>query len=140
MTGCGGTRMVKYTHYGAQSLSSTVLMNSVSPPPVLVQQSTHYSQDLHWNIPSDRAVQNSLLGYMDFYGWLKYISCFSYMCFSSTFNPKLFFYNGHGSNFDDRELNIFLIHHIQSFIIKLGHSIQDKNNNNGQFIEYQEPV
>ena len=34
-------------------------------PPMIVNQEEKYTQDIHWNLPSDWLVHNTLLGYMD---------------------------------------------------------------------------
>ena len=56
---------------------------------------------------------------------------FSSMCFSSTLNPQVLLYDGHGIHFDYRVLNILQSHHIQTFILKTGHYVHDQSNNNG---------
>ena len=104
-------------------------------PPVVVHQSTHYTQDLHYNIPSDWIVQNSPSGYMDRYGWHKSMSHFASMCFSSPLNTQVLFYDGYDSRFDDRALNILHKHNIQYFILKTGDSVHDHPNDNGPNIK-----
>ena len=34
-------------------------------PPMIVHQAKNYTQDLHWNLPSDWLVHNTLSGYID---------------------------------------------------------------------------
>ena len=36
-----------------------------SMPPMIVHQAANYTQDLHWNLPSDWLVHNMPSGYMD---------------------------------------------------------------------------
>ena len=48
-------------------------MDSVSPPPVVVFQITHYTQDIHYNIPSDQVIHNSPSGYMDILSVVGYL-------------------------------------------------------------------
>ena len=97
----------------------------------MVHQSTHYTQGLHYKIPSDWVVHNSLSGYIDHYGWLKVMSHFSSVYFSSPLNPQSILYHGHGTHFDYGSLNIFWIHYIQYFILKASDSVHDHPNNNG---------
>ena len=104
-------------------------------PPFLVYQRTHYTQDLHYNIPSDWVVRNSPLIYMDPDGWHKSITHFSSMCCSSPLNPRAIFYDGHSRHYDYRVLNILHSHHIQSFILKMCDYLNDQPNNNGPNLE-----
>ena len=100
-------------------------------PPVMIHQITHYSQDIHYSIPSDWLVHNSPLLYMDHYGWLKSMSHLSSMCFSSPLNPQVPLYDGRDIHFDENSLNIICSHHIQSLILKSGVSVQYHPNYNG---------
>ena len=69
---------------------------------------------------------------MDHDGWLKATSYLSSVCCSSTLNIQVLFYDDHVSHFDVRALKIIWIHHIQSFILKVGDSVNDQPNDNGQ--------
>ena len=122
-------------HSYAQRSYSPALMDSVLPSPVVVHQSTHYTQDLHSGIPSDWVVHNSPSGYMGRDGRHKYMAHFPSMCCSSPLHPKVLFYDGHESHFDifdNRSLYIIQRHHIQSFVLNLGDSVHYQPNGNGQ--------
>ena len=56
---------------------------------------------------------------------------FASMCCSYLLNPKLFFYDGHDSQFDDRALDIIRRHNTQYFILKSGDYVHDHKNYNG---------
>ena len=71
-------------------------------PLVLMHQSNHYTQVLHYNIPSDWVSHNLLLVYIDSYRWHKSIAHFSSIHFSNIINTQVIFYDGHDSHFDDR--------------------------------------
>ena len=91
---------------------------------------THYTQDIHCNIPNNWVARNSLSGYMYSDGWHKSMDLFVSICCYSPLNSQVIFYDGHDIYFDDRELNIHWRHHIQSFILKAGDSVHDHPNNN----------
>ena len=69
--------------------------------------------------------------YMDRYGWHKSMAHFPSICCSSPLNTQVIVYDGHGSHFDDRALNILLRHNIQYFIRKAGDSMYDQPNDKG---------
>ena len=96
----------------------------------MVHQRRHYTQYLHYNIPSDWVIHDSPSGYIDRDGWHKFMSHFSSMCLSSPLNPQVLFYDGHGSQFNDRALYIICRHNIQSFILKSGDSMHGQPNDN----------
>ena len=48
--------------------------------PMIVHQGENYTQDLHWNLPSDWLVHCTPSGYMDMDGWMKAMSLFSSTC------------------------------------------------------------
>ena len=52
------------------------------------------------------------------------------MCCYYPLNPQVLFYDGHGSHFDDRALDILRRNNIQSFILKVGDSVHDQPHNN----------
>ena len=56
---------------------------------------------------------------------------FASMCCSYPLNPQVLLDNVHGSHFYDRVFNILLSHHIQSFILKVGESVNGHPNDNG---------
>ena len=99
-------------------------------PPVVMHQITHYTQDLHYNIPSDWVIHNSPSRYMDRYGWHKSMSHFPSMCCYSPLNPQVLLYYGRDSHFDDRALNVIYKHHIHYFILKSGDSMHYQTNDN----------
>ena len=45
--------------------------------PMIVRQAENYTQDLHWNLPSDWRVHSTTSGYMVRDGWMKAMSIFS---------------------------------------------------------------
>ena len=102
---------------------------------MVVHQSTHYNQYLHYNIPSDWVVHNSPSGYMYCYGWHKSMSHFSSMCCSSPLKPQVLFYDGHGRHFDDRALNILCRHQIHYYVLSEVDSVHDQSNNNAPNIK-----
>ena len=104
-------------------------------PPVMLRQINHYTQDIHYNIPSDWVVQNSPSGYMYRDGWHKSMDRFPSMCCSSPLNPQVLFYDGHDSHFDDMALDILCKNNIQYFIPKAGYSVHDQTNDNGPIVK-----
>ena len=54
----------------------------------------------------------------------------SSMYYSSPLNTQVLFYDGHVCHYDDRELTILQSHHIKSFILKTGESMNEQTNNN----------
>ena len=93
-----------------------------------MHQSTHNTQDIHYNIPSDWVFHNSPSVYMDRDGWHKSMAHFSSMCFSSHLNSQVLFYDGHGIHFDNRSLNMICRHNIQYFILKSCDYVHDHPN------------
>ena len=69
---------------------------------MIVHQAENYTHDIHWNLPSDWLVHNTLSGYMDRDGWMKAMSLFSRTCAASKMNPQVLFFDGHDSHLDDR--------------------------------------
>ena len=96
----------------------------------MVHRSTHYTQDIHYNIPSDFLVHNSPSEYMDYDGWNKYTAFFASMCCSSPINTQVLFYDGNDRHFENRELKILCSHHNQYFILNTGDSVHDQPNSN----------
>ena len=99
-------------------------------PPIIVNQSKEYSQDLQFNIPLGWKVHHTLSGYMDIYGWLKAMNQFSNVCGASPvndqinplFNNKILLFDGNDSHFDDRALRHMECQNIQPFVLKSGNS------------------
>ena len=75
-------------------------------PPMIVHQVENYTQDLHWNLPSDWLVHNTPSGYMNRDVWMKATSLFNRTCGASKMNPQVLFFEGHDSHFDDRAAHI----------------------------------
>ena len=100
-------------------------------PPMIVRQGENYTQDLHWNLPSDWLVHCTPSVYMDRDVWMKAMSLFSSTCGSIKMKPQVLFFDGHDSHFDDRATHILQSHHISPFIIKSGDSTNDQPNDNG---------
>ena len=100
-------------------------------PPMIVHQLENYTQDLHWNLPSDWLVHNMSSGYMDKYGWMNAMSLFSRACIYSNINQQVLLFDSHDRHVDDRSTNIILSHHISPFILKVGDSTNDQPNYNG---------
>ena len=69
---------------------------------------------------------------MNRYGWLKAMSQLSNVYGASSVNNKIIFFNGHDSRFDDRSLIHTEKQNIQTFILKLGDSVNDQPNDNGK--------
>ena len=63
-------------------------------------------------------------------GWHKYISHFASMCCSSPLNHQVLFYDGHDIHFYYRALDILRRHNIQYFILNVGDSVHDHQNDN----------
>ena len=99
--------------------------------PRIVHQEENYTKDLHWNLPSDWLVHNTLLGYMDRDGWMKAMSLFSRTCEVSKINPQVLLFDGYDSHFDDRSTHLLWYHHIYPFILKAGDPTNDQPNDNG---------
>ena len=100
-------------------------------PPIIVNQSQEYSQDLHFNIPLDWTDHHTPSGYMDGYGWLKSMTQFSNLCGASPVNNQILLFGGHGSHFNNSTLRQMLCRNIQPFVLKAGNSINDQPNDNG---------
>ena len=100
-------------------------------PPMIVHQAENYTQDLHWNIPSDWLVHSTPSGYMDMDGCMKSMSLFSRTCGSIKMNPQVLLFDGHDIHFDDRATHILQSHHISPFVLKAGNSTNDQPNDNG---------
>ena len=92
-------------------------------PTILVHHITHYTQYIHYNIPSYWVIHYPPLVYVYPEGCLNPMDHVSYICFFSTLNPQVFFYGGHVSHFDDRTFSILQSHGIQSFILKIGYDV-----------------
>ena len=99
--------------------------------PMLFHQAENCTQDLHWSLPSDWLVQNTLSGYMDRDGWMKATILFSRTCGASKLNPQVLFFDVHKNHFDDRATHLLRSHHISPFILKAGNSTSDQPNDNG---------
>ena len=56
---------------------------------------------------------------------------FASMCFYSTLNTQVLFYDVHGIHFDDIALNIIQRHHMYYFILKEGDYLYDQPKDNG---------
>ena len=98
---------------------------------MIVHQVANYTQDIHWNLPSDWLVHNFPSGYMDRDVWMKAMSRFSRTCGSSKINPQVLFFDGHGNHFNDRATHLLQSRHISPFILKAGDSTNDQPNYNG---------
>ena len=98
---------------------------------MIVHQAENYTQDLHWNLPSDWLVYNTPSVYMDRDGWMKATSLFGRTCGASKTNPQVLFFDAHNSHFDDRATHILRYYHIFPFILKAGDSTNDQPNDNG---------
>ena len=97
-------------------------------PPVIILQVENYTQDIHWNLPSDWLVHNTPSGYMDRDGWMKAMSLFSRTCGYIKLNPQALFFDGHDKHFNDRATHILRYHHISPFILKAVNSTNDQPN------------
>ena len=100
-------------------------------PPVVVQQSKEYSQDIHHNIPFDWKVHLTPSGYMDRDGWIKDMTKLSNICSASPVNNQILLSDGHVSHFDDHALTQMQRKDIQTFILKVGDSINNQPNDSG---------
>ena len=100
-------------------------------PPMIFHQAANYTQDLHWNLPSDWLVHDAPSGYMDRDGWMKAMILFSRTCGASKMNTHVLFFDGHYRHFYDRATHILRSHHISLFILKAGDSTNDQPNYNG---------
>ena len=99
--------------------------------PMIVNQGENYTQDIHWNLPSDWLVHNAPSGYMDRYIWMKETSLFTRTCGASKLDPQVIFFDGHDSHFHDRATHLFRSQHISPFILNAGDSTNDHPNDNG---------
>ena len=75
------------SHFLCTSLFFSRAYDQCFMPPMIVHQAENYTQDLHWNLPSDWLVHNTLLGYMDRGVWMKAMSLFSRTCGASKMTP-----------------------------------------------------
>ena len=103
--------------------------------PVIVHQAENCTQDLHWKIPKEWVVHNTPSGYMDRYGWMKWMIHFKAVCGANTLNPHVLFYDVHDSHFDDRSIHILRSNHIKTFVLNVGYSGNDQPNDNGPKIK-----
>ena len=100
-------------------------------PPIIVHQKENYTQDIHWNLPSDWLVHNTPSGYINMDGWMKEMSLFSRTCGAIKIKPQVLLFYGHDSHFDDRATHLIRYHHISPFILKAGDSTNDQPHDNG---------
>ena len=100
-------------------------------PHMIFHQAENYTQDIHWNLPSDWLVHNTSPVYMDRDVWMKAISLFSRTCGYSKLNPQVLFFDVHDSHFNDRVTHLLRSHHVSPFILKAGDSKNDQPNDNG---------
>ena len=100
-------------------------------PPMIIHQAENYTQDIHWNLPSNWLVHNMPSGYMDRGGWMEEMSIFSRTCGTININPQFLFFEGHDIHFYDRAKHLLWYHHISQFILKAGDSTNDQPNDNG---------
>ena len=75
-------------------------------PPMIVHKAENYTQDLHWNLPSDWLVHNTLSGYMERDGWMNAMSLLSRTCGAIKLNAQVLFFDVHGIHFDDRSTHL----------------------------------
>ena len=73
---------------------------------MIAYQAANYTEDIHWNLPSDWIVYNTLSGYIDRDGWMKAMNLFSGTCGSSESNPQVLLFDGHDSHLDYRSTHI----------------------------------
>ena len=99
--------------------------------PVAMHQITDYTQDIHYNIPSDWVIHNLSSGYIYCGGWHKPMSNFDSMCCSYPLNLQVLFYDGQVSHFNDRTLQILHRHNIHYFILMAGDYVHNQTNDNG---------
>ena len=99
--------------------------------PVIIHKAENYTQDLHWNLPSDWLFHNTALGYMDMYGWMKAMSIFSRNYGTSKLNPQVLLFDLLNSHSNERATHLLLSYHISPFILKAGDSNNDQTNDNG---------
>ena len=100
-------------------------------PPVIFDQEENYTQDIHWNLPSDWIVHNTSSRYMERDGWTKVTSLFSSTCGDRNINPQILFFNIHERRFYERTTHLLWYHHIYPFIIKVDNYTNDNPNDNG---------
>ena len=99
--------------------------------PIIVHQAKDYYEDIHFNIPLDWEFHHTPPGYMDRDRWLKSITQLFNICGTSLVSNQIFFFYGHDIHFDDHT-PIHMDHqNIQTFIMKLGDSVNEQPNYNG---------
>ena len=98
---------------------------------MIVNQAENYTQDLHYKIPKDWAVQNAPSGNMESDVWMKAMVNFKTVYVANKLNPQVLFYDGHISHFDDRDIHNLRSNHIKPFILKVGESGNDQPHDNG---------
>ena len=87
--------------------------------PVVVNQSTRYTQEIHYNITSDWVFHNSPSVNVDHYGWHKSMAHFSSMCCSSHLTPQVIFYDSHNNYFYYMSLNKLHRHIIKIVVMAI---------------------
>ena len=102
-----------------------------SMPPIIVHQSKHYFECLHFNIAVDWKVHHTPSGYIYRDGCIKATTKLSHICSASLVNNQITFFDGHDSHYDDRALTDMKHHKIQPFILKAGNSVNYHPNDNG---------
>ena len=72
---------------------------------IIVHQTKDYSQDIHFNTPSDWIIHHIPSGYMDREARLEDITQLSTICGASTINNKTIFFGGNDIHFDDHTIS-----------------------------------
>ena len=72
--------------------------------PIVVHQSTEYSEYIHFNIPLERTFHHTTYGYIDRGGWLKVMTKFSNICGASPVNNQIIFFGVKCIHFYNRSL------------------------------------
>ena len=98
---------------------------------MIFQLAEKYTQDLHYTINKDWVVHNKPSMYMDRDGRMKEMMHLKTVCGENKLNIQILFYDGHVSNFDERDIDIPLYHNIKPFFLKARDSGNDQPNDNG---------
>ena len=92
-------------------------------PPIIFYQWKDSSQDIQFNTPLYYISRHKPYGYMDKYGWLKFMTKFATICGDFTINNQIIFFNRHDTHFNNCALNYTKDQNIQPVTLKSGDSV-----------------
>ena len=100
-------------------------------PPIIFHKAKEYSQDTQYNIILDLIIHHKPSGYMDKYGWLKYMTWFYNVCGTSLINNQILLFDGHAIHLYNGALREIRWKKNQPFVLTYDNSIYYQPNDNG---------